>query len=114
IPRPPRSTQQGTLFPYTTLFRSATQVFRPSAVSRLWVSMISFFLCNIDNQKCRSRDLLDLGGRPKLAERAWPTTVHHAFSGAVAHSLPQPAIDHQRPNRAREIFYVARFGYETV
>src|SRR5213075_3313636 len=24
IPRPPRSTQQGTLFPYTTLFRSRT------------------------------------------------------------------------------------------
>src|SRR5213075_989478 len=30
IPRPPRSTQQGTLFPYTTLFRS------PPAVSRVW------------------------------------------------------------------------------
>src|SRR5213075_3349752 len=32
IRRPPRSTQQGTLFPYTTLFRSPAPVGRPGGV----------------------------------------------------------------------------------
>src|SRR5213075_3348017 len=31
IRRPPRSTQQGTLFPYTTLFRSRDRARRPDA-----------------------------------------------------------------------------------
>src|SRR5213075_3449467 len=36
IRRPPRSTQQGTLFPYTTLFRSQRRCGAPASAGRGW------------------------------------------------------------------------------
>src|SRR3546814_1359829 len=76
---PPRSTRTDTLFPYTTLFRSA-RVGLPSKSARLGVSVVRGRLPG-------SREV----GRPSVSQNIWPRELSWKPSdGTVGEDCSQP------------------------
>src|SRR5206468_1674222 len=74
------------------------------------------WVVQVTNVRHRDRKpkLLDLGGSPEFAERAWPAAGDDTFPSAVAHAFPQGRVGDQCANGAREIIDIVRFGDEAV
>src|SRR3546814_4724399 len=108
IRRPPRSTLTDTLFPYTTLFRSARDHFRP-LVPRPWHAVVEEILRRMPRplapaQAHERRHVAPLVGRVvlplALARFALAELAPVALEGVVQQVRRQPSLLAARPPRA--------------
>src|SRR5213075_1140059 len=105
IRRPPRSTQQGTLFPYTTLFRSAC-AFVGAPLRTRWTRCLPFSL--MSTTQCSPLFLTDIGCSFPVCRRyrsgciltcAHLRLSHHVYQSESCSFTIEPV--HSRPQSRR-------------
>src|SRR3546814_18990442 len=95
LPRPPRSTRTGTLFPYPTLFRSRGKIGLPAATTNAHSNEAT---TTIDARKCMTKPLADgAGTRVRTGDLPLTRRLLYQLSYAgVAAILTAPPSDRER------------------
>src|SRR3546814_11129466 len=101
IRRPQRSKRTDTLFPYTTLFRSTTQLTAQNDVKGLR-----------EARRRRIARVEEHAARPRVPferERAQPLSVSASFQGADAQ--PKPVVERRSEEHTSELQSLMRISY---